>query len=85
MWGALLWLAIISTAFAFSLRYVLIERAGAGFVANVGYLIPIVAVLIGFFFLDEQITLMTFLAMLVISLSLFVTRRAGIKLRKIND
>lgn len=85
VWGALLWLAIISTAFAFSLRYVLIERAGAGFVANVGYLIPIVAVLIGFFFLDEQITLMTFLAMLIILLSLYVTRRAGIKLRKIND
>jgi drug/metabolite transporter (DMT)-like permease len=54
-------------------------------VANVGYLIPIVAVLIGFFFLDEQITLMTFLAMLIILLSLYVTRRAGIKLRKIND
>lgn len=85
VWGALLWLAVVSTAFAFSLRYVLIRRAGAGFVANVGYLIPIVAVLIGFFFLDERITPMTVLAMLIILLSLYVTRRAGIKLRKIND
>ena len=85
VWGALLWLAVVSTAFAFSLRYVLIRRAGAGFVANVGYLIPIVAVLIGFFFLDERITPMTVLAMLIILLSLYVTRRSGIKLRKIND
>ena len=49
LYKALLWLAVISTAFAFSLRYILIERAGAGFMANVGYLIPVVALLIGFF------------------------------------
>ena len=82
VWGALLWLAVISTAFAFSLRYILIERAGAGFMANVGYLIPVVALLIGFFLLDEAITPMTMLAMAVILISLYITRAAGIRLRK---
>jgi len=81
-WAALLWLAVISTAFAFSLRYILIERAGAGFMANVGYLIPVVAVLIGFFILGERVTFTTFLAMIIILISLYITRRAGIKLRK---
>ena len=82
VWGALLWLAIISTAFAFSLRYILIERAGAGFMANVGYLIPVVALLIGFFLLDEAITPMTMLAMAMILISLYITRAEGIRLRK---
>lgn len=84
VWGAILWLGIISTAFAFSLRYVLIERAGAGFMANVGYLIPIVAVLIGFFILGESISPAIMLAMLTILISLYITRRAGIRLRKKN-
>ena len=47
VWAALLWLGLVSTAFAFSLRYVLINRAGAGFMSNVGYTIPMVAVAIG--------------------------------------
>ena len=81
VWLALLWLAVFSTAFAFSLRYILIERAGAGFMANVGYLIPVVAVLIGSFILQETITSTTLIAMLVILLSLYITRRAGIRLR----
>ncbi|MGB1894094.1 MAG: DMT family transporter [Candidatus Puniceispirillaceae bacterium] len=85
VWGAILWLAIISTAFAFSLRYVLIERAGAGFMANVGYLIPVVAVLIGFFILGESVSLTTLLAMTVILISLYITRRAGIRLRNKDD
>ena len=50
--------------------------------ANVGYLIPVVAVLIGFFLLDEAITPMTMLAMAVILISLYITRAAGIRLRK---
>ena len=53
-WGALLWLGLVSTAFAFSLRYVLISRAGAGFMSNV-YTIPVVAVLIGVVLLDEEL------------------------------
>jgi drug/metabolite transporter (DMT)-like permease len=50
----------------------------------VGYLIPIVAVLIGFFILGESISPAIMLAMLTILISLYITRRAGIRLRKKN-
>jgi len=85
VWGALLWLSLVSTALGFSLRYLLISRAGAGFTANVGYLIPVVAVAIGYFGLGERVTVSTVFAMLIILLSLYITRQAGIKLRNRND
>ena len=81
IWAALLWLGLVSTAFAFSLRYVLIRRAGAGFMSNVGYTIPMVAVVIGFVLLDEAVTLPKLAAMLVILGSLYITRHAGVKFR----
>ena len=80
-WLALLWLGVVSTAMAFSLRYILINRAGAGFLSNVGYLIPMIAVLIGYFILDETISNIKIIAMAIIILSLYITRIAGIKLR----
>ena len=81
IWAALLWLGLISTAFAFSLRYVLINRAGAGFLSNVGYTIPMVAVFIGVIFLGEAVTLPKLLALLLILASLYIIRHAGVKLR----
>ena len=81
IWVSLLWLGLISTAFAFTLRYVLINRAGAGFLSNVGYTIPMVAVVIGVVLLGEALTLPKLLALLVILASLYITRRAGVKLR----
>jgi drug/metabolite transporter (DMT)-like permease len=81
VWLALIWLGAISTALAFSLRYVLINRAGAGFMSNVGYLIPIVSLLIGYFVLGESISLTKILAMAVILISLYIIRMAGTILR----
>jgi len=81
IWASLLWLGLISTAFAFTLRYVLINRAGAGFLSNVGYTIPMVAGVIGVVLLGEAVTLPKLLALLVILVSLYITRRTGVKLR----
>ena len=81
IWAALLWLGLVSTAFAFSLRYVLISRAGAGFMSNVGYTIPMVAVVIGVVFLGETVTIPKLVALLVILGSLYITRHTGVKLR----
>ena len=80
-WAALLWLGLVSTAFAFSLRYVLISRAGAGFMSNVGYTIPMVAVVIGVVLLDEEFTPPKLVDLLVIIASLYITRHAGVKMR----
>ena len=57
------------------------SRAGAGFLSNVGYTIPMVAVVIGVVLLGEAVTVPKILALLVILASLYITRRAGVKLR----
>ena len=44
-----------NSGFSFSLRYVLIKCAGPMFMANEGYLMPVVAVLNGGIFLGENI------------------------------
>ena len=80
-WVALLWLSVMSTAFAFSLRYLLVMRAGAGFTSNVGFLIPIVAMIIGFF-IGEQISALKLAALATVLLSLYVATKAGTKLKK---
>jgi len=77
IWAALLWLGVISTAFAFSLRYVLIARAGAGFMSNVGYLIPLVAAMIGWLVLDEPVDIVTIVAMIIIIISIILAQRSG--------
>lgn len=74
---SLLWLGLLPSGLAFYLRYFLIKRAGYSFVAYVGYLIPVFAVLIGLFLLDEAISLDTMLAMAVILLGLMLTRSDG--------
>ena len=55
-WQMILWLGVMPTAFAFSIRYYLIARAGASFTSYVGYLIPAIAMLIGAIGLGEAIT-----------------------------
>lgn len=81
VWLALFWLGFVSTAFAFSLRYVLIRRAGAGFTSNVGYLIPLMAVAIGWFALDEEIETVKLIALAVIVVSIIISQRAGVMLK----
>ena len=77
VWLALLWLGAMPSAAAFYLRYLLIKRAGYGFVAYVGYLIPVFAIIIGNLWLDEAILLETVVTMGVILLGLLLTRNAG--------
>ena len=52
---SLLYLGIIPTGFAFSLRQVLIRNAGSTFMMQVGYIIPIFGVFYGWLFLGEEI------------------------------
>ena len=55
-WQMILWLGIMPTALAFSIRYYLIGRAGPSFTSYVGYLIPAISVIIGAVWLGEAIT-----------------------------
>lgn len=65
-WQLIIWLGIMPTALAFTIRYMLIARAGASFTSYVGYLIPAIAMIIGAVALAEPITFDKFMALLLI-------------------
>ena len=64
-----------TSGFAFSLRYVLIKRARAVFMANVDYLIPVSAVLVVGIFLGENIGPEEILAIVLIITSVVLFQR----------
>ena len=76
-WQMLLWLGLMPTALAFSVRYYLIARAGASFTSYVGYLIPAIAMLLGALLLDEVITLDKLLALGLILTGLLFAQQQG--------
>lgn len=55
-WIALLWLGVISSAFAYILFYYLLHSIGPTRTTMMTYIFPIVGVALGAVFLDEQIT-----------------------------
>ena len=85
-WQLLLWLGIMPTALAFTVRYYLIARAGASFTSYVGYLIPAIAMLLGALFLDEIITFDKLLALgLILAGLLFAQQQAPTSASKENQ
>ena len=54
-WFAMLWLGVLGTGLAYLLFYRLIERWGATRTTLVTYVIPIVAIALGFVLLDERL------------------------------
>ena len=75
-WQMVIWLSAASTAFAFSIRYYLIVRAGPSFTSYVGYLIPSIALLIGYFALDEAMTLDRLLALGFVLVGLVIAQKS---------
>ena len=70
VWGALLALALISTAFAYILYFRLLTTAGATNLLLVTFLVPVSAILLGTLILGEQLLLRHILGMIMIGLSL---------------
>lgn len=64
--SAVVYLGIFSTAFAFLIRFYLLSKAGPTFLSYVAYLIPVFAVLWGYLFLRETISLNMFIALILI-------------------
>jgi len=71
---ALLFLAIGPTAIAYVFRAQVVQTNGAVFMSNVGYLIPLFALLWAWIFLDERPTLIVSVAMLMIFTGLAIGR-----------
>jgi drug/metabolite transporter (DMT)-like permease len=56
-WGSMLFLSLLSTVFAFAVWCEALQRMPAGQVGSFTYLVPLVGVLSGHWFLDEPITI----------------------------
>jgi len=56
-WFGLVWLGVLGTGVAYLLFYRLIARWGATRTTLVTYVIPVVAIVVGFIFLDERLRL----------------------------
>ncbi|WP_116041335.1 DMT family transporter [Amycolatopsis palatopharyngis] len=67
-------LGIFSTGIAFALNYRLISAAGAVAASTVGYLLPVVSVLMGTLFLNEALNLRVVAGMVVVLAGVGLTR-----------
>lgn len=71
-WLAVLGIASLSTALAFILFFQIITRSGASNVMLVTLLVPVSAILLGYFFLDERIEVREIVGAIVIASALLV-------------
>lgn len=71
-WAAILGLAALSTSLAFIIFFQIIMRSGASNVMLVTLLVPVSALLLGYFILDEQIVAREIAGALVIASALLV-------------
>jgi len=70
IWGAILGLALLSTALAYIIYFHLLTTAGATNLLLVTFLVPVSAILLGTIILEEQLLLRHVLGMILIALSL---------------
>lgn len=72
IWGALAGISLLCTVVAYTLFFQILARAGATNVALVTLLLPIVALLLGYFVLNETFRLTSLAGMVLIGFSLTV-------------
>lgn len=73
VWGALIGMAVLSTALAYFLYFAILVRAGAANLLLVTLLIPPVAIGLGAVFLDERIKVEAWIGFVIIGLGFAVT------------
>ena len=72
VWASLLGLAVFSTALAYILYFKILSVAGATNLTLVTFLIPVSAILLGYFVLGERLELSHYIGMAIIGLSLSI-------------
>jgi len=77
--GAVGWLGLVATGTGNLLYFLLLRQAGAGFASNNNYLVPLLALIYGYFFLGEQPHLNAVAALVLILVGLAVQRMASAK------
>jgi drug/metabolite transporter (DMT)-like permease len=73
--GAIVYLGVFSTAFAFVIYYTILEEQGAFETSLVAYLVPIVATVAGVFLLGESIGLLSVAGFLVVFVGFALLKR----------
>lgn len=73
--GAVVYLGVFSTAFAFVIYFTILERYGALETSLVAYLVPVIATVAGAVLLDESITLATIGGFVVVFLGFALLKR----------
>ena len=74
---ALAYLGVVATALAFSVRFFIIRAAGAVFMSQVGYLVPLFGVIWSGLYFADAIELQTAISLGLILLGIAVTRFRG--------
>ena len=72
---SLLYLGVVATALAMTIRFVIIRANGAVFMSQVGYLVPLFGVIWSGLYFADAINLQTLLALSLILLGIAVTRK----------
>lgn len=73
---AMIYLGVIATALAMTLRFFIIRANGAVFMSLVGYLVPLFGVLWSALYFADAVALQTMIALLLILLGIAITRKA---------
>lgn len=73
--GLIFGLGLLGTGLAYIIYYYIIEKLGAVNAASVTYIPPIIALLIGFLFIDEKITLFDCFATMLIFAGVFLINK----------
>ena len=73
--GALVMLAVGSTAIATLLILVIIERCGATFLSQINFMVPLFGVLFGAVLLNERLAANAYIALAIILIALALSRR----------
>ena len=74
---AMVYLGVIATALAMTLRFFIIRANGAVFMSLVGYLVPLFGVLWSALYFADAVKLQTMIALLIILLGIAITRKAS--------
>ena len=74
---ALVYLGVIATALAFTLRFFIIRANGAVFMSQVGYLVPLFGVIWSGLYFADAINLQTLVSLAMILLGIAITRKGS--------
>tara|TARA_Y100000590_G_scaffold461500_1_gene623218 strand:- start:419 stop:1315 length:897 start_codon:yes stop_codon:yes gene_type:complete len=72
---ALIYLGIFPTAFAFLIRFYIISKAGPIYLSYVSYLIPGFAIIWGYIFLNESISIQSLAGLLFILIGIYISQK----------